>query len=157
MTEIKNINLGPKEEIKKKKRPSMGLAKKIALVLGGIVLMIAVIQIMNAAKYGMIVNVKDGENIMGVNPLGDQLDFGDLSRNNGMTRYVSLKNGGSGSVYIAALRFGDINSLVKLDKNFFALKPGEETKMSFEINIPPSAKTKKYSGWVMIFMLPKIV
>jgi hypothetical protein len=103
----------------------------------------------------MVVNVVEGENVMGVNPLADKLDFGDLSRNNGMTRYVNLKSGGGMSTYIAVFEFGEISDLVKLDKNFFVLKSGEETKISFEIQIPPSAEIKKYGGWTIIFRIPK--
>jgi hypothetical protein len=133
---------------------------KIKTILGivlAIVLLILVVQIVNAAKYKMVVNVVPGENIMGVNPLADKLDFGDLSRNNGMTRYVNLKSGGGIPTYIAVLKFGEIADLVKLDKNFFVLNPGEEVRLAFEINIPPSAETRQYSGWTVIFRLPKIL
>src|SRR3989344_1473545 len=131
-------------------------SKLIFAVIGLMVIFIIAVQIINAVKYKMVVNVKEGENIMGVNPLADKLDFGDLSRNKGMTRYVTLKSNGSVSTFAAVLKFGEISDLVKLDKNYFVLKPNEEIKLAFEINIPPSAQTKKYSGWAVIFRLPKI-
>ncbi len=134
----------------------MSLLKKIILIIIGIIVLLAIIQIVNAAKYKMVVNVKEGENIMGVNPLTDKLDFGDLSRNNGMTRYVTLKSSGNASTYIIVWKFGEISDLVKIDSNYFVLKPGEEKKLAFEIQIPPSAQVKQYSGWVIIFRLPKI-
>lgn len=133
------------------------LVKKIIFVFGILALLIVITEVVNASKYSMLVNVKDGENIMGINPLADNLDFGDLSRNNGMTRYVTFKNGGGASVYIAALKFGEISDLVKIDKNYFTLQPGEETKLSFEISVPPSAQTKNYTGSVWIFRLPKVL
>lgn len=147
----KEVNLG------EKKSDNTGLMKKIFFAIGVAILLFGAIQFINAEKYKMMVNVKDGENIMGVNPLTDNLDFGDLSRNNGMTRYVTFKNEGSASVYIAAVEFGDISDLVKIDKNYFTLKPSDEAKMSFEISIPPSAETKNYSGSVWIFRLPKLL
>lgn len=134
----------------------MSLIKKIILIIVAIILLVAIIQIINSAKYKMVVNVKEGENIMGVNPLTDKLDFGDLSRNNGMTRYVTLKSSGNASTYIIVWKFGGISDLVKIDKNYFVLKPGEEVKLAFEIQIPPSAEIKQYSGWTIIFRLPKI-
>jgi len=134
----------------------MSKIKKILLIIVAIIVVLIVIQIVNAAKYKMVVNVVAGENVMGINPLGDKLDFGDLSRNNGMTRYVNLKSGGGVSTYIAVFQFGEISDLVKIDKNFFVLKPGEETKIAFEISIPPSAEIRKYSGWTVIFRLPKL-
>lgn len=136
---------------------NMSLAKKIFLGIVILIVLFIAIQFINAAKYSMVVNVKDGENIMGINPLSDNLDFGDLSRNNGMTRYVTFKNGGTSPVYIAALEFGDISGLVKIDKNYFTLNPNEETKISFELSIPPSAETRSYSGSVWIFRLPKLL
>ena len=118
---------------------------------------LVVIQVVNAAKYRMVVNVVEGENIMGVNPLADKLDFGDLSRNNGMTRYVTMKSAGGIETYIMVWKFGEIADLVKLNKNNFVLNSGDEVKLAFEIQIPPSAPVKKYSGWVWIFRLPKVI
>ena len=134
----------------------MSILKKILIVIGVIIVVVLVVQIINAAKYKMLINVVEGENIMGINPLTESLDFGDLSRNNGMTRYVTLESGGGFSTYIIVWKFGNISHLVEVSKNFFTLKPGEEVKLAFEINIPPSAEIKKYSGWVWIFRLPKI-
>jgi len=134
----------------------MNIIKKILIVICVIIVVFIVVQVVNAAKYKMLVNVKEGENIMGVNPLTESLDFGDLSRNNGMTRYVNLKSGGGTSVYVAVFNLGEISDLVKIDRNFFTLKPGEEVKLAYEIQIPPSAQVKKYSGWTIIFRLPKI-
>ena len=134
----------------------MSKIKKILLIIVGIIVLILVVQVVNAAKYKMVVNVVEGENIMGINPLADKLDFGDLSRNNGMTRYVTLKSEGKTATYIVVWKFGGIADLVKLNKNYFTLEPGEEVKLAFEINIPPSAEIQKYSGWTIIFRLPKI-
>ena len=118
--------------------------------------LLIVIQIVNAAKYKMLVNVVEGENVMGVNPLAENLDFGDLSRNNGMTRYVTMKSSGGISTYVIVWKFGEISDLVKVSKSSFTLKPGEEVKLAFEIQIPPSAEVRKYSGSTWIFRLPKL-
>ena len=134
----------------------MSKIKLILIIVGVIIALLVIIQVINAAKYKMVVNVVEGENIMGINPLADKLDFGDLSRNNGMTRYVTLKSEGEISTYIVVWKFGGIAELVELNKNNFVLEPGEEVKLSFEINIPPSAPIQKYSGWTIIFRLPKL-
>jgi len=134
----------------------MSLIKKIIIGIIVVIFLIILVQIVNAAKYKMIVNVVEGENVMGINPSGDNLDFGDLSRNNGMTRYVTLKSGGSTATYIAVLKFGGISDLVKVDDSRFVLKGGEEKRIAFEIQIPPSAEIKKYSGWTIIFRVPKL-
>lgn len=149
--EVKNTN------VKEEKLEKIGLAKKIFLAIGVLVFILIITEFVNAAKYTMVVNVKDGENIMGVNPLADNLDFGDLSRENGMTRYVTMKNNGGGATYVSVWTFGEISELVKVDNGSFTLKPGEEKKIAFEISIPVSAQTKQYKGWVWIFRLPKII
>lgn len=130
------------------------LFKKVLIVIGLLILIVIVVQIVNASKYKMVINVVDGENVMGVNPLTESLDFGDLSRNNGMTRYITMKSGGRMSTFVIVWKFGEISNLVKLDKNFFKLSSGEEVKLAFEISIPPSAETKQYKGGVWIFRLP---
>ena len=135
----------------------MTTTKKILIGIACFLLLIVAVQIINAAKYKMVVNVVEGENVMGVNPLTESLDFGDLSRNNGMTRYVDLKSAGGVSTYVAAVKFGEIADLIKLDKNFFVLGSGQQEKIAFEISVPPSAQIKKYSGWVVIFRLPKLI
>ena len=133
----------------------MKIVKKIIIGILIIIVLFVVVQIVNAAKYKMVVNVVEGENVMGVNPLADKLDFGDLSRNNGMTRYVTMKSEGGVETYVMVWKFGGIADLVKLNKNNFVLKSGEEVKLAFEIQIPPSAEVKKYSGWTVIFRIPK--
>lgn len=133
----------------------MSKIKVVILTIIAIIVVFALVQVVNAAKYKMLVNVKEGENVMGINPSSESLDFGDLSRNNGSTRYVNLKSGGSTSVYVAVFNMGEISDLIKLSQNFFTLKPGEEVKLAYEIQIPPSAEVRKYSGWTIIFRLPK--
>jgi len=132
------------------------MIKKILIVIGIIILIIVISQVVNAAKYKMTVNVVEGENVLGVNPTTEKLDFGDLSRNGGMTRYVNLSSGGNTSVYVTAIKFGSISDLVDISNNNFVLEPGKETKLAFDIYIPPSAETKTYSGWVWIFRIPKL-
>lgn len=134
----------------------MSLIKKIILIIAVVIGIMILVPIINAAKYKMVVQVVDREDVFGINPLADNLDFGDLSRNGGMTRFVDLKNNGKLNIYFVVWKFGEISDLVKTDKNFFTLKPGEETKIAFEIKIPPSAEAKKYKGGVWIFRVPKV-
>jgi hypothetical protein len=131
------------------------MIKKIFLGLLALVLLFVVIQIVNAAKYEMTVNVVEGENILGLNPTTERLDFGDLSRNNGIARQVSMANGGSIDIFVMAFKFGELASLADLDRNFFVLSPGEEVQMSFDVTIPPSAEIRKYNGRVWVFRIPK--
>ncbi|MFH1956672.1 MAG: hypothetical protein ABIJ28_03435 [Patescibacteria group bacterium] len=133
----------------------MSKKKKILWIIGIIIVILLAVQVVNAAKYKMVVNVVEGENVLGVNPMTERLDFGDLSRNNGMIRYVSMQNGGSVPIYVIAWKFGNISELIKLDQNYFTLNSEEEVKIAYEIHIPDSAQIQKYSGWTIVFRLPK--
>ncbi len=133
----------------------MSKPKLVLLIIVAIIALAIIIEVVNASKYKMLVNVVAEEGVMGVNPLGDKLDFGDLSRNNGATRVVTLQSGGRFSTYIVVWKYGSISPLVKLNNNFFTLAPGEEFKLTFELKVPPSAEVKKYSGRAWIFRIPK--
>ena len=133
----------------------MSKIKKILLGILAIVVLFVVVQIVNAAKYAMTVRVVEGENVIGVNPLAERLDFGDLSRNNRIARQVSIQNGGGIDIFVAAFKFGELSELVDIDKNFFVVPAKTEAKLVFEVGIPPSAETREYSGGVWIFRLPK--
>ncbi|MCU0653035.1 MAG: hypothetical protein MUD10_02140 [Candidatus Pacebacteria bacterium] len=134
----------------------METAKKIFLVLLGVAVLIIAVEYINAAKYDATVNVVEGSNVMGVNPLTDKLDFGDLARNNGMTRYIDVANAGNVATYILVWETGEIADLITASKNNFTLNPGQNIKLAFELHVPDSAAAKRYGGMVMIFRLPKL-
>ena len=129
----------------------MSIIKKISIIIGVIILIVVISQIVLAAKYKMLVNVVEGENIMGINPLAESLDFGDLSRNLGANRLVTLKNDSNGDRYILVWKRGEISDMVDLNKNNFTLESGEEVKLEFTIQIPPSAEARQYKGKATIF------
>ena len=134
----------------------MSKIKLVILIILAVIGIFVIVQFINAAKYEMVVNVVEGENVLGLNPTTERLDFGDLSRNNGIARQVSIQNGGGTfGIFVAAFKFGELAGLVNLDRNFFVLKPGEEAQISLEVFIPPSAETRKYEGKIWIFRLPK--
>ncbi|HCM36811.1 MAG TPA: hypothetical protein DIS53_02695 [Candidatus Wildermuthbacteria bacterium] len=129
---------------------------KIAiLVVLGVIALFVLVQIINASKYDMVVNVVEGENVVGVNPLTERLDFGDLSRNGRLARQVSVANGGGIDTYVMVWTRGELSDLVRVDPNFFIVAPGQEAKISLEVRIPPSAETRKYEGKVWVFRIPK--
>ena len=153
----KEVQAGQGTPASKEKQPrkKMSKGKIIGLVILVAIIWFIAIQIMAAETYKMTVQVKDEENIMGINPLGDSLDFGDLSRNLGATRYVALKNDSDKDRYILVWKRGEISDMVKLNKNNFTLEAGSEVKLEFSIQIPPSAEPKIYNGKATIFRWPK--
>lgn len=136
----------------KKKRP---IGKIIAWVTVVIVAIILVVQYVNAAKYDALVQVI-AENKIGVNPTGERLDFGDLPKGKSAVRTVTLKSEGNTGAYVMVWKFGGIADLMKVNKNYFTLRPKSEEKLEFSVYIPDSAEYKYYKGKVIIFQIPKI-
>ncbi len=135
----------------------MSKVKKIIYIIIGILIFVLVVQIVVADKYTAQVQVIEEKGQIGVNPLADKLDFGDLVRETNAIRYVSLENNGNFSIYVMVLKFGGIADLIKLSRNNFTLEPGQKERLEFQISIPVSAENKYYSGWVWIFKLPKLL
>jgi len=138
-----------------KSKKKISKPKLIALIVVLVIIWFLAVQVFAAERWDMVVVVKAEENIMGINPLDESLDFGDLSRNLGQTRYVKLVNGSKSDRYVMVWKWGEISDMVEIEKNNFVLEPGEEYKIGFKIQIPPSAETKQYKGKVMVFRLPK--
>ena len=132
------------------------MIKKIIYVIIAIILFIVAVQALAADKYKAVVQVIEDENKIGVNPTADKLDFGDLSKNTGATRYVSIENNGKYKIYIITWKFGSISELIKVSRNYFTLGSGEKERLAFEMYMPVSADKEKYSGWVWVFKLPRL-
>ena len=123
-----------------------------ALVVLGVVI---AVQVVTAEKYQAVVKVIEDKGTVGVNPLADKLDFGDLSKGSSAIRYVSLENNGRFRIRILTLRFGGISDLIKVSKNNFVLGPGDKERLEFQLTMPPSATKDSYSGWVWVFKMPR--
>jgi len=133
----------------------MKIIKIVILGVIAVVAVFAVVQIVNASKYDMVVNIVDGENRVGINPTPERLDFGDLSRNTRLARQVTVANGGGMESFVMVWKRGELSDLIRVDKNFCVVHPGEESEISFEAKIPASAETRKYEGKVWVFRVPK--
>ena len=133
---------------------SKAFFKTVLITIVAIFGLFAVVQIVSAEKYQAVVKVVEEEGTVGINPLADKLDFGDLSSGSSAVRYVSLENNGGFRIRILILKFGGISDLIKVSRNNFVLKPGEGEKLEFQLRMPPSATAESYSGWVYIFKIP---
>ena len=160
---MKPMSMQPSMEQKKKMDPfrpteprkKMSVGKKIVWGIVLVIVIVALVQFFNAAKYSALVQVIKEDRI-GVNPTGNALDFGDLPRNKSAIRTVSLASNGSTATYIMVWKFGSISDLIKVDKNNFTLQPHTSTTLEFTAYIPNSANYQYYKGEVMIFQIPKI-
>lgn len=135
-------------------RPVTPFEKVIIILL--IIIFLALFYLaLDANKYSAQVHVIEGVGKVGVNPTSESLDFGDLSPGTTAVRRVSLENSTGFPIYVAVFRLGNINDLVKMDKNFFTLKGNDKTKIEFTSYMPASAPIDKtYTGRVYIFKVP---
>jgi hypothetical protein len=156
---MENEQTNPQSETQQEsgeKKKKLSKAKIILIIIALVIIWFIAVQLIAAEKYDMVVNIKEEENIMGINPLADKLDFGDLSRNLGSSRIVTLKNDSGSDRYILIWMRGEISDMVELNKNNFTLKSGEEVKLEFRVQVPPSAEVKIYEGKASIFKWPKL-
>ena len=156
-----------KKQKPKSEKPDIGFIKKPAQgfqklppwargVVYALVFLLVVFlgaQIVAADKYKAIVKIKEDRGI-GVNPLPDNLDFGDLPKDSAAIRYVRLQNNGNFNLFISSLKVGSIAQLMKISRNNFILKPGQNQRLEYEVRVPPSANKDSYSGWVILFKVP---
>ncbi|RJR31305.1 hypothetical protein C4569_02580 [Candidatus Parcubacteria bacterium] len=119
-----------------------------------ILLWLTALLVFAADKYDIMVNVKAGNNVVGVNPLTNDFDFGDLSTNLRATRYMTLENKSENKRYIAIFKTGEIGQMVEISNNFFDLAPAESKKIELNLYIPPSARNKAYRGKIVVVKLP---
>jgi hypothetical protein len=135
----------------------MSKINKIIWIIIGIIIFVVVVQIVAADRYAAQVQVVEEVGKIGLNPLAEKLDFGDLARETSAIRYVSMENNGNFPIYVMVLKFGGISDLIKVSRNNFVLESGQKERLEFQIIIPVSAENKYYSGWVWIFKLPKLI
>jgi hypothetical protein len=136
-------------------RKKRSAGKIIAWVIVIIIVIIALVQFLNAAKYQALVQVIKEDRI-GVNPTGKALDFGDLPRDKSAIRTVNLVSNGNTASYIMVWKFGGISDLITVDRNYFTLQAHTTEKLQFTAYIPNSANYQYYKGEVIIFQIPKV-
>jgi hypothetical protein len=148
----KNLEVKVKAMQPKKK---MSWGRKIVWTVVIVIVIAALVQYFNAAKYSALVQVIK-EDRVGVNPTGNALDFGDLPRDKSAVRTVNLVSNGNTDSYIIVWKTGNISDLISVDKNYFTLKAHTTDKLQFTAYIPNSANYQYYKGQVMIFQIPKL-
>ena len=152
-TELKSKGL---EKIQKKKMTPKKFIKCIILFIIFLIAWFAIVQYMAADKYEAVVKVMEEGGKIGVNPMTERLDYGDLPKGNASTRFVTIENNGKMNIYVAVVKYGGIAELIKISRNNFVLDPGEKEKLEFLLEMPISANKEEYTGKVIIFKLPKL-
>jgi len=146
----------PSQEGNKKKMTPKKFLKMTVLFIVFLVAWFALVQYMAADKYEAVVKVVEEGGKIGVNPMTERLDYGDLPKGNASTRFITIENGGNMDIYVAIVKYGGIAELIKINKNNFVLNPGEKERLELPLEMPISANKEEYKGKVVVFKLPKL-
>ena len=128
----------------------------IAFIALGVVLLLVVTFLFRALTIydTQVIAVEAGEPI-GINPLTDRIDFGDIPQGQGVGRTLILENAGTVPNQINIFIIGSIGDLVKVQPGSLTIEPGETKEVNFRLTMPASATPeRKYSGKVFILRLP---
>jgi len=110
----------------------------------------------STTTYSATVQVmpRTDENVIGISPYTDRLDFGDLPQGGSATLSVTLENGGPVPTRMVIVATGDIRQFIKMSDAFFLLQPGDEATVEFTAVVPGTAEPKRYSGKVYVIRTP---
>lgn len=128
----------------------------ILIGIGVLLILVGTFLFQSVTRYRTQVIVAAAGAPLGINPLEDRIDFGDIPVGQEVTKTLILENLGSVDNYIAIFLIGGIGDLVKVEPNFFTLVSGEKKDVRFRLAMPDSAPVdKRFSGRVLVFRLPK--
>ena len=150
---VENIK---REPLKIRKIKSTRILKAIFLFIISLLAWFIIVQYVVADKYEAVVQVVEKGGKVGVNPMTERLDYGDLPKGNASTRFIMIENSGSLDVYVKVVKYGGIAELIKINENNFTLNPGEKERLELLLEMPISANKEGYEGKVIIFKLPKV-
>lgn len=131
--------------------------RSIVFIALGVLLLLVVTFLFQALTIynTQVIAKKAGEGI-GMNPLGDRIDFGDIPQGQTVAKTVIMENEGAVPNHITIFIIGNIGDLVKVNPSSITLEPGETVEVDFRLTMPASATPeKKYTGRVFILRLPK--
>ena len=123
--------------------------------LGMIVLLVAVFFYLSTTVYQSQVIVKPSGDPIGINPLEDRVDFGDVPQGSAVSKTLEFNNEGTVPNKVRIIVMGGISDLVKVPEKSFTLQPGEQKSVEFELVMPPSATPEEeFTGRVIVVRLP---
>ena len=128
----------------------------IAFIALGVVLLLAVTFLFQALTiYDTQVIAKKAGEPIGINPLTDRIDFGDIPQGQEVGKTLIMENAGTVPNQVNVFIIGSIGDLVKVRPGSLTIEPGEIKEVNFRLTMPASAPVeKKYTGKVFILRLP---
>ena len=128
----------------------------VLIAVGVLFILIGTFLFQSTTTYRSQVIVAAPGAAIGINPLEDRIDFGDIPVGQQVAKTLILENTGGVDNYIAIYIMGSIGDFVEIEPNFFTLKGGEQADVQCLLSLPQTAPVdKKYSGRVFVLRLPK--
>lgn len=135
--------------------PKRSKKKLIGFIVLLVIVWLIAAQVLAADRYEAVVNIVEGENKIGINPTEERLDFGDLTRTNGQSRFISVKNNGRMGKYVLAFKTGSIADIMTIKESSVSIAEGEEKRLEFTVFAPVSTPLGNYRGTIWVLKLPK--
>lgn len=127
----------------------------ILIALGVVVLLAGTFFIRSTVIYNAQVIVKEKGSPIGINPMEDRVDFGDVPQGSGVSKTLIFENEGSVPNRLIIYVLGSIGDMVQTEPQSFILKPGEKKDVKLRLVMPESAPVDKvYTGRVIVLRLP---
>ena len=127
----------------------------VLIAMGFLLVLVGTFLFQATTVYPSQVISKAAGEAIGLNPLDDRVDFGDVSQGAAVAKTLVFNNEGTVPNMVRIIVMGSVGDLVDVSDNSFTLEPGEEKKVRFQLLMPPSAPVEKtYSGRVIVVRLP---
>jgi len=128
----------------------------IAFIALGVLLLAVTFLFQATTIYSVQAIAKEAGSAIGINPLGDRIDFGDIPQGAAVSKTLILENRGVVPNQIVIFIVGSIGDLVRVEPGSLTLEGGETKEVRFRLTMPVSAPVeKKYSGKVFVLRLPR--
>lgn len=131
--------------------------RNIVFIALGVLLLLAVTYLFQALTiYNSQAIAKEAGSSIGINPLGDRIDFGDIPQGETVSKTLIMENEGAVPNNVMVFIIGNIGDLVEVNPSSLTLEPGERVEVKFRLTMPASAPPeKKFTGKVFVLRLPK--
>ncbi len=127
----------------------------ILIALGFLVILLGTFLFQSTTVYLSQVIVEEAGGAIGINPLTDRVDFGDVPQGSAIAKTLNFENEGTVPNRIMIFVIGGIGDLVEVEPSSFTLKEGETQDVRLSLVMPDSAEVgKKFRGRVIVLRFP---
>ncbi len=127
----------------------------VLIAIGILLVLFGTFALQSTTIYSSQVIVVEAGDPIGINPLEDRVDFGEVPRGSAISKTISFENTGTVPNRIMVFIIGGIGDLVTVEPGSFTLNEGEKMDVKLGVVMPESAEVgKKFSGRVVVVRIP---